>query len=233
MPKRPCALQLTTDDTTILSGDKFGDVYSLPLLPKDENDVQSSEKDVPSSKAFQPGATELTVHTQRNLKALEQQLRNGQSTPQKSGPTFERKLLVGHVSMLTDLAFVSLPAESKASRTYLLTSDRDEHIRVSRGPPQTHIIENYCFGHTSFVSKLCIPDWCPKTLISGGGDEFMLVWDWLRGSVTQKIDLAKIAGLESEGDASEVAVSNILAVPLKGIAGIQETKGSIIVALEG
>ncbi|KAJ4417395.1 tRNA (guanine-N(7)-)-methyltransferase non-catalytic subunit trm82, partial [Neurospora sp. IMI 360204] len=32
MPKRPCALALTPDNKTILSADKFGDVFSLPLL---------------------------------------------------------------------------------------------------------------------------------------------------------------------------------------------------------
>ena len=30
MPKRPCAIQISPDNTTIICGDKFGDVYSLP-----------------------------------------------------------------------------------------------------------------------------------------------------------------------------------------------------------
>ena len=38
MPKRPCAIALTADDSQILSADKFGDVYSLPLLPIEEDE---------------------------------------------------------------------------------------------------------------------------------------------------------------------------------------------------
>jgi tRNA (guanine-N(7)-)-methyltransferase subunit TRM82 len=39
------------------------------------------------------------------------------------------------------------------------------------------------------VSKLCVPWWSPKKLISGGGDDFILMWDWLSGYMRQKIDI--------------------------------------------
>ncbi|KAG9924666.1 hypothetical protein KCU98_g21591, partial [Aureobasidium melanogenum] len=45
MPKRPCAVLVTPDNKTILCGDKFGDVYSLPLFPSASVDqVEDSSK---------------------------------------------------------------------------------------------------------------------------------------------------------------------------------------------
>lgn len=54
----------------------------------------------------------------------------------------EEKLspIVGHVSMVTDMV---LTLDEK----YVITSDRDEHIRVSRYP-NGYNIESYCMGHT-------------------------------------------------------------------------------------
>jgi len=72
-------------------------------------------------------------------------------------------------------------------RSYILTADRDEHIRISRGIPQAHIVEGFCLGHTQFVSSLCLPK--PNLLVSGGGDDFLLVWHWLDCELVKKIDL--------------------------------------------
>ena len=36
----------------------------------------------------------------------------------------------------------------------VMTADRDEKIKISRYP-QTFVIENFCLGHTSFVSSIC------------------------------------------------------------------------------
>lgn len=219
MPKRPSAIVLASDDTTILCGDKFGDVYSLPLIPGEKPTILPSR---PVAQArTKPAATALTVHSKKNLQALEQQKRQwkeGYRPEEKTGPAFEHQLLLGHVSLLTDLIYVSLP-DSK--RTYILTGDRDEHIRVSRGPPQAHIIENFCLGHTSFISKLCVPEWAPEYLISGGGDSYLLVWKWAESSMLQKVSL-----VDNASEATEVAVRGIWAVPL-GTAKV------ILVALEG
>ena len=201
MPKRPCAVVLTTDDSAILCADKFGDVYSLPLL------AHSSEKDsqTPSAdstaingeaetlhKPFVPAASTLTVHTQRNQQALKNQ-QNATNQPKTKKPLeFEHQLLLGHVSLLTDLAYVTLSASESSlgkRRSHILTSDRDEHIRVSRGLPQAHVIEGYCLGHTEFVSKLCVPHWQPQLLVSGGGDDYLLLWDWISGSARLRVDL--------------------------------------------
>ncbi|KAI9931622.1 WD repeat-containing protein 4 [Aspergillus wentii] len=225
MPKRPSAIVFACNDSTILSGDKFGDVYSLPLIPSETPATKTPNP----AKTYQPKATTLTVHTKRNLAALEQQIlhsnQNASTVAEKAGPDFECDLILGHVSLLTDVAYVSLSLETGAKRTYVLTADRDEHIRVSRGPPQAHVIENYCFGHNSFISKLCIPQWEPELLISGGGDNFLLVWKWSEGQILQKVPLVE------ETSQTEVIVRGIWAVPFAESTKSESLK-VILVALE-
>ena len=226
MPKRPCAVAITEDDSTIISADKFGDVYSLPLLPS-ETTVDCSVpgdaveltseifKPMSRKKPFVPAANDLTVHSQRNRKALENQKRQTNQPPEKSEPTFEHKLLLGHVSMLTDISLVALE-----SRNYIITADRDEHVRISHGIPQTHIIEGYCLGHSEFVSRLCVPKERSNILISGGGDDDLLVWDFKSGKLLSSTNLkshvvALVQELDSDrqsGDSGErscIAVSGI------------------------
>lgn len=195
MPKRPCAIALTRNDSTILCADKFGDVYSLPLL-FDRSPAKADAEQDPTSNAngasqssFTPSATSLTVHTKRNREALRQQQKLTNVKAEKKSLNFEHHLLLGHVSLLTDVACVSVPSSSPQPREYILTSDRDEHIRVSRGIHQAHIIEGYCLGHTEFVSKLCFPRAHPRLMVSGGGDDYLLRWDWLSGTISQKVDI--------------------------------------------
>ena len=83
MPKRPCAIALTADETTIVCADKFGDVYSIPLLfPESPASSKLHEKSTEiasaakkSSKPFVPAANNLTVHSIRNRKALQNQMK--------------------------------------------------------------------------------------------------------------------------------------------------------------
>lgn len=223
MPKKACAILLIDEDRTIVTADKFGDVYSMPLLPGTEPYVTVALRE---KAAEIPSANNLTVHTKRNLEALQQQLKDQQDRLERQGAekmalNFEHQLLLGHVSMLTDLAFASLPVDpsssSTAKRTYLLSADRDEHIRVSRGPPQTHVIEKYCFGHTSYITKLCIPSWAPEYLISGGGDNYLIAWKWVEGRLLEKVPLV-------ESDATVV---------VRGIWPVSGTFRIVLVALEG
>ncbi|KAI9642198.1 tRNA (guanine-N(7)-)-methyltransferase non-catalytic subunit trm82 [Ciborinia camelliae] len=213
MPKRPCALAITDDCNTIISADKFGDVYSLPLIPSPSvpsaTEGASIEKRVP--KLFQPSASALTVHSARNLKSLEAQKKQSNKVSEKTGPDFEHKLLLGHVSMLTDIVVTTV-----SGRQYILTADRDEHIRVSRGIPQAHVIEGFCLGHNEYVSRLCIPSTRPETLISGGGDDDLCVWNWLDGSLLSKINLkSQVEALdtnnknEQEPESKKIAVTGI------------------------
>lgn len=202
---------ITPDDKTLLSADKFGDVYSLPLIPSDEPrpETLARESSTPApSKPYAPSANTLTVHSGRNLKALEMQklhLEKHGIVPKPEAPSFERSLLLGHVSLLTDIALASLDGKQ-----YVLTADRDEHIRVSRGIPQAHIIEAYCLGHEVFINKLCVLSELPSILISGGGDPDLYAWDWRQGKLLSKAPLLqhakKVKGCEN---LENIAVSGL------------------------
>lgn len=148
-PKRPSAVDTSVDDKDLLVGDKFGDVYSVPLLSKDALVLSSSEaaRDAQSS-SIEP--------------------------------------ILGHVSMLVDLTV----AENDGKQ-YVITADRDEHIRVSNYP-KSFVIERWLFGHTEFVSALCVLPWAKDTLISAGGDDFVAVWNWVTGELIQKFDIRSL-----------------------------------------
>ncbi|KAF5336721.1 hypothetical protein D9758_015084 [Tetrapyrgos nigripes] len=87
-------------------------------------------------------------------------------------------LILGHTSLL----IACLLAKDEKGLNYIVTSDRDEHIRVS-WYPQGYVIESYCLGSTQFISALHIPSFQPSVLISGGGDKSLMVWDWLSGKL--------------------------------------------------
>ncbi len=264
MPKRPSALAITPDDAIILCADKFGDVYSLPLLESPllvEANTNTTPTDIKGelppaqAKAKPPAASSRTVHTKKNLEALRNQLEVTRVVAEKKSLNFEHQLLLGHVSLLTDLACVSLRQVQSfpgGTRSYILTADRDEHIRVSRGIPQSHIIEGYCLGHTQFVSKIVIPYWRQRWLISGGGDDHLILWDWLEGAALHTVDLnvphnqwldtVRYSGMEdgASGELTEgggatsgnFAVSGIWVLRNQGFSG-DETEGEVLVALEG
>eukprot|EP00158_Paraphelidium_tribonemae_P001900 Partr_v1_DN24927_c0_g1_i2_m45422 putative Required for the formation of N(7)-methylguanine at position 46 (m7G46) in tRNA. In the complex, it is required to stabilize and induce conformational change of the catalytic subunit len=89
------------------------------------------------------------------------------------------ELLYGHVSMVTDVLLVD-------NERFLISADRDEKIRVTHHP-STHLIHNFCLGHTDYVSALCCPSFAPDLLISGGGDGHIIVWDWRSGQEMQRL----------------------------------------------
>ena len=259
MPKRPCALEVTPDSQTILCADKFGDVYALPLLGQTFENVGIVESKSDMAEGEQtarrghriPAATSLTVHTKRNRNALLQQQIVNRKEPQKKVVNFDKQLILGHVSLLTDILCATLTQDSGRKRNFIITSDRDEHIRVSRGMPHAFIIENYCLGHTAFVSKICLVPPMPELVLSGGGDDFLILWNWSTGEIRQYVDLkAPLTALEaaalelhdgdvrqkraSEHDGGQVAVNNIKFMPIdQGHSAIGESCGFFVVSLEG
>ncbi|KAI8083128.1 WD40-repeat-containing domain protein [Halteromyces radiatus] len=88
--------------------------------------------------------------------------------------------IVGHVSMLTD---VILSDDEK----YVITADRDEHIRVSRFP-NGYNIENYCLGHTDVVTVIRLLPWNVNMMVSAGGDNTIRTWDFVKGAQIQSLN---------------------------------------------
>jgi tRNA (guanine-N(7)-)-methyltransferase subunit TRM82 len=218
MPKRPCSIAVFQNRTIIIA-DKFGDVHSLPLIAPSVPVAEPSAAPTSEPKTFTPAADVLTVHSARNRKALESQLKQKVVSNAKSDIVHPgQKVELGHVSMLTKV----LLAEWE-DRAYILTADRDEHIRVSRGIPQAHVVERFCQGHQNFVTELCIPDVARNLLISGGGDEELYVWDWTKGQLVDKVSLrehvdgvlkdftAEPVRSEFEAGKAKIVVSGIVA----------------------
>ncbi|KAJ6504799.1 WD40 repeat-like protein [Mycena vitilis] len=144
-PKKPTGLAFTQDGQTILTSDKFGDIFSYDLYPAPQTAEQKKAS--------------LASHEN------------------PSGG----KLILGHTSFLT--AFLLSPDEK-----YIITADRDEHIRVS-WYPQGYSIEIYCLGHEKFVSALHLPAFSPTELVSGGGDPMLKIWDWMSGKLKREIPI--------------------------------------------
>jgi tRNA (guanine-N(7)-)-methyltransferase subunit TRM82 len=221
MTKRPSAITLIDHGRTIASADKFGDVYSLPLLPTAEEDAAAKEVFLQNAKSLRVMATETTVHSKANMKSLEFQRKQAkENKPAKIKDTMEfaHSFLLGHISMITDIVATELPTEKYGSkhRTHILTSDRDEHIRISRGPPQSFVTEGYCLGHKEYISKMCLIT--ANLLISGGGDDDLLVWDIIKRSATSKISIrsAVIQANEKIEDDFRIAVSGLWLYPAHG-----------------
>ncbi|OAA43058.1 Quinoprotein amine dehydrogenase [Cordyceps fumosorosea ARSEF 2679] len=223
MPKRPSAITVSPD-SQILVADKFGDVYAIPLIKSSEpyvpppNASSSTGPQNPAATA-QPAATVLTVHSKGNRAALaaqQRQLEKPTEAVRAEGPDFAHTLLLGHVSMLTALVL----GEDAQRRRYILTGDRDEHIRVSRYVPQAHVIHGYCLGHREFVGAMTIPPRRKELLVSGGGDEDLLVWDWVNGKLLSRTSIVTPAK-EVIPQASAVAVSRLLALEYPGEQGPQ------------
>ena len=59
-------------------------------------------------------------------------------------------LLMGHLSSITDMYLAS-----ENDQEFIITSDRDEKIRVTKYP-QAFEIEAFCLGHEEYVVNTCI-----------------------------------------------------------------------------
>lgn len=91
--------------------------------------------------------------------------------PQKEG-----LLLLGHLSMLLDIL------TTKRDK-YVVTTDRDNKIRISEYP-NSYNIHTYCLHHTEYVSSVVYNE-DPEILLSGSGDGTIVIWD-LNGKVVSQ-----------------------------------------------
>ncbi|CCC68417.1 hypothetical protein NCAS_0B03330 [Naumovozyma castellii] len=95
--------------------------------------------------------------------------------------------ILGHVSMLTDVLMVT----DGEGKQYIITSDRDEHIKISHYP-QCFIVDKWLFGHKEFVSSLCSPTWKSDWLFSAGGDDNVFAWNWVEGKNSSKFNYSEL-----------------------------------------
>ncbi|XP_075886544.1 tRNA (guanine-N(7)-)-methyltransferase non-catalytic subunit wdr4 isoform X2 [Nelusetta ayraudi] len=116
-------------------------------------------------------------------------------------PQEEGRLTMGHLSMLLALAL-------SPDDRFVITSDRDEKIRVShlRAP---HDIQSFCLGHRQFVSALLVPAGRPHLLLSGSGDGTVKLWDYKSGCRLQSCDLNE----QQESDDQKATVCRISCSP--------------------
>jgi tRNA (guanine-N(7)-)-methyltransferase subunit TRM82 len=226
MPRRPCAVTLSPDGSTVFCADKFGDVYTLPLLPSPEQDQSARDAAKPITKPFTITASELTVHSKANLKSLKNQMKQvkeGSAMSKIKEPlAFAHDLILGHVSMLT--AVVIAESHHNGRKQFVVTADRDEHIRISRSPPQAFVIERFCLGHKEFISKLCLVG--DDILISGGGDDDLYVWNWQRGEQLRTINLR--ASFSEALEANAIGVGGISNIAVTGLWSLSSLSTSIV-----
>ena len=216
MPKRLSALAFAPaqgPNPTLLAADKTGEVYGLPLLPSASGAeaTKADEEQHPRSEALSrhaplrsheagarkgPEASTATVHSSRNRRALEAQLRvagtaapRRDDVPAEPAAAREHELLLGHVSIVTDMLFATAPGGRGGGRPrgYVVTADRDEHIRVARAPPQAYVTEAFCLGHGAFVSRLCLAS--AEVLASAGGEDDVFAWRWREGAPVAKVGI--------------------------------------------
>lgn len=111
------------------------------------------------------------------------------STPVDSIVVDEKTLspILGHVSMLTDVKMVT---SNKSKKQFILTADRDEHIKVSNYPT-AYVVKQWLFGHQEYVSVLHALEG-RDLLVSGGGDDYICLWNWYSNELLDKAQLREI-----------------------------------------
>lgn len=133
-------------------------------------------------------------------------------------PAQEKDLrpILGHVSMLVDIAICE-----HGGKSFILSADRDEHIRVSNYP-KSYVIKGWLYGHSSFISNLHISSFDSNLLISGGGDDYLCLWNWYDEKLLNKVQLRKLVEhyltdfhlpperFLSEDSIKEISISKIL-----------------------
>lgn len=91
-------------------------------------------------------------------------------------------LLLGHLSMLLDVLITE-------DERYIITTDRDEKIRVSMFPNSYNIV-SYCLGHKKFVTNIVELSHDKSVLVSCGGDGKLILWNYEVGKELLSIDFS-------------------------------------------
>ncbi|XP_014480751.1 PREDICTED: tRNA (guanine-N(7)-)-methyltransferase non-catalytic subunit wdr4 [Dinoponera quadriceps] len=99
-----------------------------------------------------------------------------------SSPMENGALILGHLSMLLDVLITQ-------NMKCILTTDRDEKIRVSMYPNCYNIV-SYCLGHAKFVTNISELSHDKSILISCGGDGNLKLWDYRHGTELMSANFA-------------------------------------------
>ncbi|XP_020286649.1 tRNA (guanine-N(7)-)-methyltransferase non-catalytic subunit WDR4 [Pseudomyrmex gracilis] len=95
-------------------------------------------------------------------------------------PTGSGNPILGHLSMLLDVLVTQ-------DMKYILTTDRDEKIRVSMFPNCYNIV-SYCLGHAKFVTNITELPHDKNILVSCGGDGVFKLWDYKHGTELMSVN---------------------------------------------
>ncbi|XP_050343455.1 tRNA (guanine-N(7)-)-methyltransferase non-catalytic subunit wdr4 [Nymphalis io] len=88
--------------------------------------------------------------------------------------------ILGHLSLLLNILQTN-------DGKYIITSDRDEKIRVSCYP-NAYNIQTFCLGHNEFVKHIEILPHANEYLTSASGDGNIKIWDYTNGKLHYTID---------------------------------------------
>ncbi|KAF8909289.1 WD40-repeat-containing domain protein [Gymnopilus junonius] len=163
---------LTSGDDKML---KLWEIEGLKLLSERELPKK------PTSVAFTVDSQTLLVYPFTYVPLTVKQQKDALSSHENPSGG---QLILGHASPIN--AFLLTPDEK-----YIITADRDEHIRVSWFP-KGYNIEMYCLGHLKFVSAIHIPRGDKSSLISGGGDPMLKIWDWMKGTIKHELPVLEV-----------------------------------------
>ena len=108
-----------------------------------------------------------------------------------------QKLLLGHTaSMITDIAIVGNNDDSN-NNSLLVTSDRDEKIRISRFP-ESYVLEGFLLGHTAYVTGLTAiaqssSQSSSPLVVSCAGDRTLRLWN-----LTTQTEICSLSTVSAE-----------------------------------
>lgn len=198
LPKRAAILHwMPRSDATpagseeLICIDRFGDVRSFMV---NENDVRT----LPSASTDSAG---------KDAQVDEQDQMDSPDDP-------SMQILLGHVSMVTSLAFIP-SAKENAPPAFIITGDRDEHIRISRWGQKrlAYVIDRYLVGSEAFVGALAVvPDAEGQLrLVSSEGGRALRVWDLPQPGAASSADTSSDNACLSINELSSALAPYVLA----------------------
>ncbi|UZJ57375.1 hypothetical protein CBS101457_006695 [Exobasidium rhododendri] len=146
LPKRLVKMVWEQDDNTaekiLTTGDRHGDIrtFTIPITKTERNERDTKRR-------------RIAAPDEDKKKEEGDDVDDGDDIDSTNPP------LLGHVSMLTDFVLTSFTSPSpQMPEGYIISSDRDEHIRISRWGKRRagHLALRYLLGSTDAVGALFV-----------------------------------------------------------------------------